>query len=56
MIRASGMPMDSTARCAATATRKALLSAMPTSSLAAITMRRAMKRMSSPACSIFASQ
>ena len=36
--------------------RSALLSASPTSSLAKITIRRAMKRASSPASSIRASQ
>ena len=52
MIRASGMPISATACAAATAVCSALGSAMPTSSAAAITMRRAMNRGSSPAAII----
>src|SRR5437588_546248 len=55
-MRASGRPTNSTACCVAIASGSASGSARPTSSLAKITMRRAMKRKSSPACSIFASQ
>ncbi len=53
---ASGKPTNSTARAAASATTSAIGSAMPTSSLARITRRRAMKRASSPAASMRASQ
>ena len=53
---ASGIQTSSTACCAALATTSACGSAMPTSSAAQMTMRRARKRMSSPATSIFASQ
>ena len=52
MIRASGMPIWATACIAATAVCSAVGSAIPTSSLAAMTMRRAMNRGSSPASSI----
>lgn len=48
-MRASGMPICATACIAATAVCRAEGSAMPTSSLAAITTRRAMNRGSSPA-------
>ena len=51
-IRASGMPICATACIAATAVCRADGSAMPTSSLAAMTIRRATKRGSSPASSI----
>ena len=47
--RASGMPMTETACIAAIAVVSAVGSAMPMSSLARITNRRAMKRGSSPA-------
>ena len=52
MIRASGMPIWATACIAATAVCSAVGSAMPTSSEAAMTIRRAMNRGSSPASSI----
>ena len=51
---ASGSPIRSTASAAAVATRSAWGSALPTSSEARITIRRAMKRGSSPAASILA--
>ena len=54
MIRASGIPIWATACIAATAVCKAVGSARPTSSEAAMTTRRAMKRGSSPASSILA--
>ena len=53
---ASGRPTLCTAWAAAVATSSACGSAMPTSSLAKITMRRAMNRGSSPATSMRASQ
>ncbi|RAO57977.1 hypothetical protein LUPAC06_02838 [Micromonospora saelicesensis] len=53
---ASGNPTYSTAWAAAVATLSALGSAMPTSSLAKMTRRRAMNRASSPATSMRASQ
>ena len=53
---ASGRPMKSQAWCAATASGRACGSASPTSSLARITSRRAMKRGASPPANIFASQ
>ena len=53
---ASGSPTCSTAWAAETATTSACGSAMPTSSLARMTSRRAMKRASSPASSMRASQ
>ena len=53
---ASGSPTNSRAWAAALATTRACGSAIPTSSLAKITRRRAMKRASSPASSIRASQ
>ena len=52
----SGRPTYSTAWAAAVATLSAVGSAMPMSSLAKITIRRAMNRASSPATSIRASQ
>ena len=52
MIRASGIPIRATAWAAATAVCRAVGSAIPTSSLAAIMIRRAMNRGSSPASSI----
>ena len=52
MIRASGMPICATACIAATAVWRALGSASPMSSDAAMTTRRAMNRGSSPASSI----
>ena len=52
MIRASGIPIWATACIAATAVCRAVGSARPTSSEAAMTTRRAMKRGSSPASSI----
>ena len=55
-MRASGIPTISAARAASRATRKALESARPTSSEAAITSRRPIKRISSPASSIIPSQ
>ena len=51
-IRASGMPISCTAWAAATAVCSAVGSAMPTSSDAAMTIRRATNRASSPASSI----
>ena len=48
----SGMPMKATASAAATAVCSAVGSAIPMSSLAEMTSRRAMKRGSSPASSI----
>ena len=48
-MRASGQPMNETACIAATAVGSAEGSARPTSSLAEMTRRRAMKRGSSPA-------
>ena len=56
LIRASGMPTNSTARATATATSMARGSALPMSSLASTMMRRAMNFGSSPPCSITASQ
>ena len=53
---ASGRPTNSTARAAASATTNAIGSAMPMSSLARITRRRAMNRASSPASSMRANQ
>ena len=47
-MRASGIPTNSTACCVAIASGNASGSARPTSSLAKMTMRRAMKRKSSP--------
>lgn len=55
-MRASGMPTISAARAASSATRRALESASPTSSDAAMTSLLPMKRMSSPASSIIPSQ
>ena len=52
----SGRPTNSTACSAAAATTSACGSALPTSSDAQMTIRRAMKRGSSPASSIRASQ
>ena len=49
LSRASGMPISCTAWAAATAVVSAVGSARPTSSLARMTRRRAMKRGSSPA-------
>src|SRR5439155_1268210 len=56
LIATSGSPTYSTARAAASAVRSDCGSASPMSSLARITSRRAMKRASSPASSIRASQ
>src|SRR5690348_1757632 len=53
---ASGSPTNSTARAAASATTSPIESAMPTSSEARMTSRRAMYRASSPADSMRASQ
>ena len=55
-IRASGMPTNSTACIAPTATASPRGSAFPMSSEADITSRRAMNLGSSPAISILASQ
>ncbi len=54
MIRASGIPIWATACMAATAVWSAVGSPSPTSSDAEMTIRRAMKRGSSPASSILA--
>ena len=56
LSRASGRPTTSTARAAASATRRPCGSASPTSSEARMTSRRAIKRASSPASSMWASQ
>src|SRR3972149_1165029 len=55
-MRASGRPTNSTAWAAAVATTRAMGSAIPTSSAACTTSRRAMKRGSSPAASMGANQ
>ena len=55
-MRASGIPINSTACMAATATVRPLGSALPISSLAEMISRRAIKRGSSPPSSILANQ